>query len=233
MLEVPGGRISVSDSVVRGLQLDWLPSGNGTWRFRYRGPVHGKYQCMRLGDQGVLSLAQARELARQHALRVAMGEDPCAAKQAALLVPTFEVFAMGAYLESIKTRKRSWGTDVSLLKNHVLAVIGGIRLDLIRPVDIRLLVDGLIRKGHAPSSRNRVLILVRFIINCAMRWKVVSLPENPCSGLRLCARTTGLSAICHAKRRSVCSRLCKAAPTRCWCLLCSCCCSRVAGAARR
>lgn len=183
MLEAPGGRISVSDSVVRGLQLDRLPSGNATWRFRYRGPVHGKHQCMRLGDEGVLSLAQARELARQHALRVAMGEDPCAAKQAALLVPTFGVFAMGAYLENIKTRKRSWGTDVSLLKNHVLVVIGGIRLDLIRPVDIRLLVDGLIRKGHAPSSRNRVLILVRFIINCAMRWKVVSLPENPCSGI--------------------------------------------------
>jgi integrase len=86
-------------------------------------------------------------------------------------------------MESIKTRKRSWGTDVSLLKNHVLAVICEIRLDLIRPIDIRLLVDGLIWRGRAPSTRNRVLILVRFIINCAMRWKVMRLPENPCSGI--------------------------------------------------
>jgi integrase len=183
LLANSGGRVSVSDSVVRGLQLDRLPSGHATWRFRYREPVLGKHRCMRLGDAGVLPLAQARVLARQHALRVAMGEDPCAAKLAARLVPTFGAFALGAYLDSIKTRKRSWGTDVSLLKNHVLAVIGEIRLDLIRPVDIRLLVDGLIRKGHAPSTRNRVLILVRFIINCAMRWKVVHLPENPCSGI--------------------------------------------------
>jgi len=41
------------------------------------------------------------------------------------------------------------------------------------------------RATHKPGSTNRVIILVRYIFNCALKWEVAGLERNPTSGMDL------------------------------------------------
>jgi integrase len=84
----------------------------------------------------------------------------------------------------IKTYKRSWDTDESLLRNHILPALGDLYLDQITR---RHLVDLFShhRASHKPGSTNRIIILCRYIFNCALKWEVSGISKNPTAGIEL------------------------------------------------
>ena len=65
-----------------------------------------------------------------------MGEDPLDEKAVIRQVPTFADFIADQYMPYIKSYKRSWDTDVSLLKNHLLPRFGKRYMDEITRQDI-------------------------------------------------------------------------------------------------
>jgi hypothetical protein len=78
----PGAsRREVPDGEVRGLYLQIFPSGKASWAFRYR--FAGRTRKLTIGASPEIRLKDARDLARAAHLRIAGGEDPGAAKQAA------------------------------------------------------------------------------------------------------------------------------------------------------
>ena len=83
----------------------------------------------------------------------------------------------------IKGYKRSWDTDVSLLKNHILPALGKLYLD---EINRRHMVELFAkhRESHKPGSTNRIIILCRYIFNCAIKWEI-PLVKNPTSGIEL------------------------------------------------
>ena len=94
------------DERMPGLLLKVLPSGRKTYYIRYKNPK--KVNCQRkIGNAEILSLSQARALARRKLAEVAMGEDPF--KDAPLnLSPTLEaLMAISSALASSTERKRS------------------------------------------------------------------------------------------------------------------------------
>jgi len=96
---------------------------------------------------------------------------------------TFETFALKTYLPSVQTHKKSVGTDISLLKNHLLPWFGRKLLLDIKPLDVQSFVNALSNKGLAPSSRNRILMLLKFMFNSAIKWEVSGVLSNPCKGI--------------------------------------------------
>jgi integrase len=138
-----------------------------------------------LGDARDLLLSDARRLAERVGRQVALGEDPLQKKQEARAVPTFAAFIEQQYMPYIRSYKRSWSTDVSLLKNHLLPRFGRRYMDEITRQDIQKMHHDRRATGAAAGSANRLLIMMRFIFNLALRWEVPGIKANPCKGVPL------------------------------------------------
>ena len=176
-------KIDLHDSGCKGLMLEIRASGGKTFYLRYK-DERQKVRQFRLGDAKDLSLEQARKKADSLRARVAMGEDPAVDKVVKRSTPVLRDFIMDSYLPYVKVNKRSWDTDWSLLKNHIIPNFGDLYMDSFTKQHL----FGFIakhRETHAPASVNRVIILLRFIFNCAIRWDTPGIKNNPTAGVPL------------------------------------------------
>jgi len=123
------------DSNCKGLMLEIRATGGKTYYLRYQ-DARGRTRQLRLALESDVSLHQARKLAEQKRTMIAMGQDPCEVKAQTKAIPTFATFIEEQYLPYVKSYKRSWSSDVSLLKNHLLPRFGSKYLDEITRQDI-------------------------------------------------------------------------------------------------
>lgn len=184
-LVCPAGtaKIDFHDKGCKGLMLEARMSGKRTWYLRYR-DARGTQRQFRLADAQDLPLELARKRADELRGQIALGHDPAAQKAVLRCVPTFQEFAT-RYLDYVMHSKRSWQTDESLLRNHLLPRFGTRHLDEIRKDDIIALHHGRRAEGAAPGSANRLLILLRYMFNLALRWEVPGLTKNPTANVPL------------------------------------------------
>jgi len=184
-LKCPEGQLKIDfhDKACKGLTIEVRASGGRTWYLRYYN-ARGKQRQSRLGDVKDLSLDQARNLANKYRSMIALGENPFANKDELKLVPTLKSFISDSYMPYIKGYKRSWDTDWSLLKNHILPTFGHRYMDEVTKRDV---VDFISqhRLTHKPGSVNRVIILLRYIFNLAIRWEIPGITKNPTAGVPL------------------------------------------------
>lgn len=170
------------DERMPGLLLKVLPSGRKTYYIRYKNPK--KVNCQRkIGNAEILSLSQARALARRKLAEVAMGEDPF--KDAPVnLSPTLEAFAENDYIPYVKTYKKSWEMDISRIRNHLLPYFGTMCMkDIEKRNVVQLINDQL--PTYKPGSINRVIILLRYMFNLAIKWEIEGVFRNPTAGIPL------------------------------------------------
>lgn len=172
------------DSKCRGLALEVRKSGGRTFYLHFT-DQRGKSRQLRLGNGLDLSLTHARKLADIARVKIALGEDPVEQKRLARSVPRFAAFIDEHYLPYVRTYKRSWATDLSLLRNHLLPRFGLRYMDDIKRSDIVKMHAERKASGAAAGSANRLVILMRYIFNLAIRWDVPSIKYNPCTGVPL------------------------------------------------
>ncbi len=177
-------KIDIFDTLTKGLVLEVRSSGGKTYYLRYQN-ARGNTRQLRLANTSDVSLSQARALADKARTKIAMGDDPCDEKTAAKQMPTFAKFIEDQYLPFVKSYKRSWETDVSLLKNHLLPRFGKRYMDDIVRQDIVKMHHDRREAGAAPGSANRLLIMMRYIFNLAVRWEVPGIKVNPTKGVPL------------------------------------------------
>ena len=173
----------VYDAACKGLILEVRATGGKTYYLRYQ-DKRGKTRQIRLAKESDVSLQQARQLADKARNKIAMGVDPCEEKAAVKAVPTFAQFA-ARYLEFVQGYKRSWQTDESLLRNHLLPRFGKKYLDEITRDDVLRMHRARLEEGAKPGSANCLLILLRAMFNLALRWEIPHLHANPTKGVPL------------------------------------------------
>ena len=171
-------KLDLFDERTKGLLLEVRVTGGKTYYIRYTS-ARGKVCQLKLADARDVTLAQARQLADQTRNKLAMGEDPKEAKADQRAVPTFAKFVEEDFLPHIKTYKRSWGSDVSLLNNHLLPALGHLHMDIIARRDVQRLLTSRLDMGKAPGTCDRMLILARHVFNCAIKWKTPGVKANP------------------------------------------------------
>jgi integrase len=182
--QVSERRCSMSDTKVKGLQLERLRTGVGKWRLRSEDEDGRGRSCITLGDAPLLSLAEARALAEKKKKQIAMGEHPAAKKALHRQVPTVYDFIHNSYLPFVKSYKRSWKCDKGLLRKHIEPIWGKKYLDQIPKADVIALMAKH-RTTHAPGSCNRLLILLRYLFSCSLKWEVPAIKNNPTAGIPL------------------------------------------------
>jgi integrase len=177
-------KIEYFDKSSTNLSLEVRASGGKTYYRRYR-DARGRLRQIKLGNESDLSLNDARRLSAKVGLQVAMGEDPLQKKKDVLTAPTFTQFIEAQYLPYVRAHKRSWTTDISILKNHLLPRFGDRYLDEIVRTDIQKMHLERRMAGAAPASANRLVVLMRFIFNLALEWETPGVKANPCKGVPL------------------------------------------------
>jgi hypothetical protein len=161
-------RIELFDATTPGFSLEVRATGGKTYYFRYRDP-HGRQRQYRIGDAKYIKLDQARKKAHLLHGRIALGEDPAEQRAALRAVPTFAEFADQRYMPFVKGYKRSWKSDDSYLRHHLLPAFGKKHLDEITKRDVIAFHHGMRAKGYAVGTCNRCLILLRYAMNLASR----------------------------------------------------------------
>lgn len=176
-------RADYFDTKTTGLLVQVLISGRKTYYLRYQNDRKKTVQT-KLVNAHLIKLSDARKLADNMRTKIAMGEDPFAHKKILKDVPTVAAFIADSYLPYIKTYKRSWITDVSLINNQILPNFGKLYLDEVSKKSIIQFIS-VHSQTHMPGSVNRVIILMRYIFNLALRWETAGLSKNPTAGIPL------------------------------------------------
>ena len=177
-------RLDLYDTVIAGFIVEVRSSGSKTYYLRYR-DKHGKQKQYKIGDTKSLTFEQARNAAQTLRARVVLGEDLSAEKAALKNTPTFEAFTHERYMPYIKGYKRSWDTDDSVLRNHLLPKFGRLHLDEITTQDIIAFHHAMRSQGYAAGTCNRIVIMMRYMFNLAKKWGIQGADTNPAAGIPL------------------------------------------------
>lgn len=179
----PDGKSKVDyyDSAITGFILEVRASGGKTFHLRYR-DQHGKQRQHKIGDSKSISFDKARQAAQQLRSRVVLGDSPAEEKRIKRTVPTLNEFFEDRYIPFVKGYKKSWDSDESYYRNHLLKKFGGLHLDQITQQEVVEHHHALRAAGYAAATCNRVLVLLRYIYNMAAKWKVPGALANPTLG---------------------------------------------------
>jgi integrase len=182
----PNGQRKVDyfDSKQRGFLVEIRCSGRKTYYQRYC-DERGRERQYKLGRADVLTTEKARRVAKSILARALLGENPQLRRQELRSIPTLAEFAAERYLPFIKTYKRSWCTDETVLRIHILPVLGKMALDEITAEHIIALVAQMRAESYAVGTTNRVVMILRYLYNLGAKWKVPGVSRNPTSGIEL------------------------------------------------
>lgn len=173
--------IEYFDTLIKGLHVDVLPNGRMAFRVRYQ--QDGRKRSHTLGDARLLTVAEARDKARTALRKVIAGGDP-KAMDLPVDGPTIEYFYTQQYLPYVKSYKRSWDTDETMIRNHLLPAIGGRAMGSLIPPDIADLMASMKTRGYAAGTINRMLVLLRYGYTLALRWRIEGIECNPAKELK-------------------------------------------------
>jgi hypothetical protein len=178
-----GERREVLDVKQPGLALRVTDSGKKTWTVVW----HQGRQTRRhaFGEYPTVTLASAREEARQLLARIGRGEDPTTARIAKRVAPTVAALAADFIERHAKPHKRSWEADQRTLDVDILPVIGRMQAGDVQRKHVRALLDDIIARGTAArpnrTHANRVRALLHALFAFGVRRDLLT--ANPVDGV--------------------------------------------------
>jgi len=176
--------IDFYDCEQRGFLLEVRRSGGKTFYQRYT-DNRGRERQFKIGPANVLTLSAARRRGRTIQAQALVGDDPQSRRTELRSIPTLAELVRDRYLPHVKSYKRSWRTDETMLRIHILPVVGSQYVDQLRAEPIAALVEKMRQKKYSTGTTNRVVIVLRHIFNLARKWRVPGVTENPTTGINL------------------------------------------------
>lgn len=165
----------LKDDQVPGLTVRAHAAGK-SFMLYYRTKM-GVVRRPKIGAWGVLSIAQAREIARSMLTQVAAGVDPVAAREAAAREPTMDDLWRRVEVQHY-SREKGWHKEARRIYwLHVSPRIGTKRLG---QIDIETVMDLHGAMSKTPFLANRALSIVGKALKLAEIWKMRPVGSNPC-----------------------------------------------------
>jgi len=176
-----GGDVIYWDDALPGFGLRVKPAGAKSFLVQYRNRETGVSRRKTIGQFGpLMTLHQAREIARGLLADAIRGGDPVAEKRSAREVTTVRDLA-NTYLETHaepKKRPRSVKMDRALLSRIILPSLGSRLVGEVTHADLQRLHNSL---SDTPYQANRALALLSKMFELSIRWNWRS--SNPVKGI--------------------------------------------------
>ena len=165
-----------------GVRVNKL-TGTKTWQVRYR--RDGNHHRMKIGRYPAMSLAKAREAAKDTLIAVQAGRNPVQERRERRSADaTFGALARDVLdLKAGSTREATRTERERMLDVELLPKWGKKPAASITRHDVTRLVDAIVARG-APVMANRVLALVKTIYNSALNDGDPRVENNPAHRLR-------------------------------------------------
>lgn len=177
-------KLDLFDLQQSGFLLEVRRTGGKTYYQRYI-DKYGRVRQFRIGPASVMGLSAARRKGKQIVAQALVGNDPREQKAELRAIPTLTQLARDRYLPHVQAYKKSWKTDETILRVHVLPMLGNRHLDELKADAIAALVQRMHQKGYATGTTNRVVIILRHLYNLAKKWRVPGSGNNPTDGLTI------------------------------------------------
>jgi integrase len=186
------GPAVVFDSKLKGLEFRVTDAQAKSWSLRYRvwrsvdGKPVAKQRRLTLGAYPTLSLAAARQRAKDALQSVDDGHDPQQQKKSARHATSVDEFVERYIDEHAKPKKRSWKDDRRQFDAYVLPKWRGRRMVDIRIDDVEELLQTVAARG--PIMANRTRALLHKFFKYAVQKRVVA--SNPVTGTERLGKET-------------------------------------------
>ena len=179
------GKVRLFDTELPGFLCEVSTAGRKSFHIVTQDEF-GRQRQKKVADFPAVSVKAAREQAAS--LLQAVRSDGAAVLDAGRerrACPTLAEFVRERYLPHVKTTKRSWHTDESILRNHLLPALGSRRLAEITLDDMQCFYRADLTRGAARGSANRRIILMRYLFNLAIKWGTPGVTHNPAREVEL------------------------------------------------
>lgn len=162
------------DSFVPGLHLRAFANRKSYYLY-----FKTKYKIERrpkIGDHGIISLPQARDIAKGILAEVAAGRDPIADRNKKASAPDVN-WLCDMYMTNHGNAKKTKKNDQHLINNYIKPNLGRKKVADIEFKDVDALHKS---KANAPYQANRILALLSKMFNLAILWQAREQGTNPC-----------------------------------------------------
>jgi len=181
----PGiAKLDLFDTQQPGFLLEVRKSGGKTFYQRYT-DLRGRTRQFKIGAAQVVGLSAARRKGKAIVAHALTGDDPHERRAELRSIPTLAGLVRDRYLPHVQGYKRSWQTDESILRVHVLPVLGSQYVDEVSGEAIAEIVQRMRSEGYANGTTNHVIVVLRHVFNLARKWRVPGVVSNPTSGMNL------------------------------------------------
>ena len=177
-------RQEIPDSLCTGLYLTVQPTGKKGWQVRYRhGGVHRR---MTLGGYPVLSLADARQRARDTMAAATEGRDPAGEVKAAKAPKPEDsrdklAAVIGLFMKRHAAHNRRAADVAAMFKREIMAKWGERAIHEITKRDAIDLLDAIVDRG-SPITANRLLAHLRTVWTWAKGRDIIT--TSPFDGIK-------------------------------------------------
>lgn len=178
-LVVTGKDYDVRDTEVTGFHVRVTKAGTKIFRFQYRNAVK-KRETVGLGRVGLLTVDEARKMARDLFVRVKSGEDPVAERRrkiaACKMGDLWELYRRERLLT--KNRPRTVAEYERNWKTHLAPLLADSRVEEVTRKQIYEVRSSM---AHIPTTANRALALLSVMFNFAIQRDICA--ANPVKGV--------------------------------------------------
>ena len=173
------------DNEIQGFILEVRASGAKSYFIRTT--VNGKRVAKKIGDAKIMTIKKARikavkiKRAIEEQKDIVLGDS---GKNKSTVL-TLGAFYKEYYLPHIEKHIKSYKTNMSIFKNHLLPKFKDIPMDKITKASIMKLHSDMVQKKHlAPATANKVLIFLSHAYNIAIELELEGITDNPAKSIK-------------------------------------------------
>ena len=173
-------KVQYFDSELTGFMIEVKNTGSKTYYYRYRENTSQK--MIRIGTTTELNFQQAKEKYLELKENQTNPQEHSPQKEKPLI--TFKEFYDTYYLPYIQTHIKSYETNISIFKNHILSDLKDTPMLNLKKIDVMSLHSNMLHKKNlAPATANKLLIFLNSAYNLANTYELLD-DYNPCRGVK-------------------------------------------------